>query len=137
MRVSTGATRLREDAIERAIVEVLGEDALDEYPDLPYALDELLAQEDDRDLLIELAEGASRLRNAEDILDRERHEDDRSYRERTDVERAVNDVAVDARDALDAYVEERVEDRIEDAVEWLGGDVSLDDLDADEEVEDR
>jgi hypothetical protein len=132
MSLSSQAEDAIEAAIEVAVVEVLGEDALDEHPDLVDALDEVLATEDDRGALAELAEGVARLSNAEYTIGTLS-----STSERTDVEREVSAVAIDARDALDAYVEERVEERVEDAIEWLGGDVSLDDLDGLSEDGDR
>lgn len=130
MNLSVAARKAREHAIERAIVEVVGEEALDDHPDLPYALDELLASEDDGDAIVELAEAAGRAQYADEAI---RSRSDRSYSERSEAEEAVDRAERQVRDALNLYVEERVEARIEDAIEWLDEDVTLDDVSADEE----
>lgn len=125
----------REAAIERAIVDVVGEDAL--QSDLSYALDELLAQEDNL-AIHHLATAVEAAAHAESNVVDHRREEDRGRLDRTEGEESAETLIHDAREALDDYVRERVEDRIEDATEWLGGDVALDDLvDEDEEVEDR
>jgi len=123
------ADDLREDAIQQAVVSILDEDALDDEPDLVFALDELLAYENDRDAIEELQRAAARANYADDAIDRRRREvEGRDWGERTEAEQAVDEAERQTRQALNAYVEDRVEARLDDAVEWLGGDVTLGDL---------
>lgn len=125
--MKAGAVDKREAAIERAIIEVVGEDALDEEPDLVFVFDEILPTEGDHTIQY-LAEAASEASYAENEINALRREENRPRSELTLGEQKADDAARKCRDALRAVVRDRVEDRIEDAEEWLGGDVSLTDL---------
>jgi hypothetical protein len=127
MSLSRGARKEREQAIEYAITQILGDEALEVEPDLVYALDEILASEDDMTIW-HLAEATSEASNAERTVTDRRRSEDRTRSEATEAERAVSRIEIEASDALHDYVEERVEERIEDAVDWLRGDVSLSEI---------
>lgn len=124
------AQRMRDGAINRAVIEIVGKDGLDEYPDLPYALDEILSAEDDHTIEY-LAIAAANAEHAEDAATEIRREDDRDRGDMTDAEEQVSRLDRAASDALKAYVEQRARARIEDATEWISSDITLDELDLD------
>jgi hypothetical protein len=125
-RMSSAASDARERALKGALTEVLGTDAwVDEAPDLYHAMDELTMGDE---TLVHLATAEGELQYADREL-RDRHDRDadgmRLDREAdaraSEAERAVADAAK-------AYAVELVEERLDDAREYLGGDVTLDEL---------
>lgn len=130
-RLSTKARRAREQAIERAVLDLAVIESTDDVlDDLVYALDDgIIPHDEARDrALNRLAEAKANLDHARDGLRRDRVDEHGIGSDRSEAERGIATADRGTHDALDLLAQEIVAEHFEAAVEWLSGDVTLDDV---------